>query len=759
MRMVSVFFVVAVMTAGTAAHSQDYYPLDVGNVWFARVFTFISGTETVDGTDYYVIRSSINSWLERSDGEGKIYRKHFDADESLYLDTRANIGDSWEFTIRAHIDGDIYDDDVYVVTLADTTETVETPLGVFTHCYHYTFRCRTAYDADYDIWLAPGFGTVKTFSTSWGSGSVIEKAIIGGQKYPADDGLEILRFFPRDKITDAPIDTEIIVWFSYPINPDCIDSRSFAVTASVSGTIAGTVGLDWHDVSRIRFVPDSPLPYGETITVTLSPDIADTSGDSAGLTVFSFVTENDPVWNWFRETESIVPSTLDQGSFDWGDYDNDGDEDFIVTGQDSYYETFVEFYENNNGEYVLAGNIFGDDLRWGPVRWIDYNSDGWLDLVMCGRDDKKKRLTFFYRNDNGRLLPDERMTLDIESNYMRWCDYDSDGYPDCAIYGYRDGIGKFYEVYHNLGNSMERIDMPGMPTCEVPETILWLDVNGNSLPDLLIVGEDYDGNTVNRLFVNDGGGFVERQIPGLDELRSVREDNNDTADIDGDGDTDFIIGGDLWITDEDVFIHDQRGVEELSYPVAAFSDRDSDGDPDLFVMGAKYKETSGWKDYIQVYENHNGYFTLIQETRLRKNISHTDGRWKDIDGDGALDLVVMDYLEGLLLFKNHMPSGSLHADSDTPRSEPPILSPYPNPFNASVSIEFRLGDGGRTELDIYSVTGQRIRRLVDGDLPAGRHRVVWDGTDSGGRTVSSGLYIVSLRSGAQVVHSKVMFVR
>lgn len=72
---------------------------------------------------------------------------------------------------------------------------------------------------------------------------------------------------------------------------------------------------------------------------------------------------------------------------------------------------------------------------------------------------------------------------------------------------------------------------------------------------------------------------------------------------------------------------------------------------------------------------------------------------------------------------------------------------YPNPFNMSTTIQFTLASPGETKLYIYNIMGQKIRELVNGDLEAGKHAIVWDGCDERGNTVSSGTYISVLQSG------------
>ncbi len=65
---------------------------------------------------------------------------------------------------------------------------------------------------------------------------------------------------------------------------------------------------------------------------------------------------------------------------------------------------------------------------------------------------------------------------------------------------------------------------------------------------------------------------------------------------------------------------------------------------------------------------------------------------------------------------------------------------YPNPFNPTTAIEFNLPKPAVVSLTVYNVLGQKVTTLIDESLSAGNKRVVWDGTDSSGRTVQSGVY-------------------
>jgi len=73
---------------------------------------------------------------------------------------------------------------------------------------------------------------------------------------------------------------------------------------------------------------------------------------------------------------------------------------------------------------------------------------------------------------------------------------------------------------------------------------------------------------------------------------------------------------------------------------------------------------------------------------------------------------------------------------------------YPNPFNPQTKIAFAVPAGGaHVRLDVFDVSGRLVKRLVSGELEAGRHAVTWSGDDRDGRRVASGTYFYRLSAG------------
>lgn len=84
---------------------------------------------------------------------------------------------------------------------------------------------------------------------------------------------------------------------------------------------------------------------------------------------------------------------------------------------------------------------------------------------------------------------------------------------------------------------------------------------------------------------------------------------------------------------------------------------------------------------------------------------------------------------------------------------------YPNPFNANTEITFDIAKAGHVSIDIYSITGQKIRSLYDGNVNAGIHRITWDSKTDDGQAAASGVYFYKLKADDQVQTRKMVMVK
>ena len=84
---------------------------------------------------------------------------------------------------------------------------------------------------------------------------------------------------------------------------------------------------------------------------------------------------------------------------------------------------------------------------------------------------------------------------------------------------------------------------------------------------------------------------------------------------------------------------------------------------------------------------------------------------------------------------------------------------HPNPFNPETTIRFELPNRAVVSLEIFALPGQRLRTLVKRELPAGVHRVVWDGRDGRGEPASSGVYFYRLKAGAASLTRRMLLLK
>ncbi|MDO8834678.1 MAG: VCBS repeat-containing protein, partial [Vicinamibacterales bacterium] len=86
----------------------------------------------------------------------------------------------------------------------------------------------------------------------------------------------------------------------------------------------------------------------------------------------------------------------------WGDYDNDGDLDILLTGEYAFGAPISRVYRNDGGSFVdIAAGLEG--VRDSSVAWGDYDNDGDLDILLTG-EGASGYVSRVYRNDGGSFV-------------------------------------------------------------------------------------------------------------------------------------------------------------------------------------------------------------------------------------------------------------------------------------------------------------------------------------------------------------------
>lgn len=115
--------------------------------------------------------------------------------------------------------------------------------------------------------------------------------------------------------------------------------------------------------------------------------------------------------------------------------------------------------------------------------------------------------------------------------------------------------------------------------------------------------------------------------------------------------------------------------------------------------------------------------------------------------------------EGVWVDTEHIYYTEGTAAHDVTAATRPSLSIYPNPFNPRALVNFDLPMAGAVQLKVYDARGRLVNTLVNGTLNAGSHQVQWNGTDTHGKTMPSGVYFARLHTVKGNVSHKMLMLK
>jgi len=101
-------------------------------------------------------------------------------------------------------------------------------------------------------------------------------------------------------------------------------------------------------------------------------------------------------------------------------------------------------------------------------------------------------------------------------------------------------------------------------------------------------------------------------------------------------------------------------------------------------------------------------------------------------------------------------------DIDEPETLPeePLLGQnFPNPFSTSTEMKLSMSESAHVQVAVFDISGKAIVSLVDSVLTSGGHSIWWNGEDSTGSPVISGVYLFRMRSGDRLFVRKVVLLR
>ena len=196
---------------------------------------------------------------------------------------------------------------------------------------------------------------------------------------------------------------------------------------------------------------------------------------------------------------------VDSASLAWGDYDNDGDLDLALSGYTGPGESRARLYRNDGGAFVAmdAGLVQAGD---GTVAWGDYDNDGDLDLLVSGSVGGATDATRLYRNNgNGTFTENAVAALKDIYGAAAWGDYDNDGDLDILLSGAYGANVSFTDVYRNNGDGTFTALNLGLRPLQ-GGAAAWGDFDSDGDLDLLLAGyNETDAAEYTRLYRNNAG--------------------------------------------------------------------------------------------------------------------------------------------------------------------------------------------------------------------------------------------------------------
>jgi hypothetical protein len=312
------------------------------------------------------------------------------------------------------------------------------------------------------------------------------------------------------------------------------------------------------------------------------------------------------------------------------------------------------------------------------------------------------------------------------------------------------------------------------------------DVNGDGKLDIVAIHQSGSNNL--HCLKSDGTELA--GFPITVTLKSAAVSPSPAlADFDNDGKLEIVVGSNEFDPSQSkVYVYRWNGTLYPGWPQSTNSDTesspivadfDADGHPDI-VYGGQDGVLHGWKRDgtellgfpLSVGDFVRGTPTAADVRRRRRSRSRSGGL-------GSRNLYVWGFPERLVGELGAVAertcttrSARIAMDSKSPmrptvgirRSPaPPARSSWARTCRTR-SIPRRRSSSacrpaGPVQLDIYDVSGHRVRGLVNGNFTAGRHRILWDGRDDHGHTAASGIYFYRLQWDNQSIARRMVLLR
>jgi hypothetical protein len=207
--------------------------------------------------------------------------------------------------------------------------------------------------------------------------------------------------------------------------------------------------------------------------------------------------DNDGKGKFTKNTKVNLPGHI-RSSAAWSDYDKDGDLDILANQKISCSAFIIVVYENNldnSFTQVPFSNLQGiNDNYTGDMEWGDYDNDGYPDILVSGQTTCGNGfgVTKIYRNNRNKTFSTSAtLVQQIYDVNVDWGDYDNDGDLDVFMYG--DPFGAFSSrsrIYRNDGNKFKETNINYLLESQQFGKAARGDIDNDGDLDYVILGEE-----------------------------------------------------------------------------------------------------------------------------------------------------------------------------------------------------------------------------------------------------------------------------
>lgn len=241
----------------------------------------------------------------------------------------------------------------------------------------------------------------------------------------------------------------------------------------------------------------------------------------------------------FTNVQAGLPG-VDTGAVALGDFDNDGNQDMLLTGYSSSGAVAQIWRNLGNGTFTninagLSGVIYGS------VALGDYDNDGNLDILLAGTTNGFGTgiISQLWRNlGNGTFTNISVGWPGVTQGAVAWGDFDQDGRLDILLSGFTQ-TGAVCQVWRNLGNATFTNMNAGLPGV-YQSSVALADYDNDGKLDILLAGVNIQTNLISQIWRNTGNWVFTNLTAGLP---GVHFGSVAWADFDNDGRLDVLVSG------------------------------------------------------------------------------------------------------------------------------------------------------------------------------------------------------------------------